>query len=200
MTVPLRSAFPDIQERWETGPIGNTSTAVTVDFRYSVTNFCVLIGELKPPQTINPLFWNNPNAIQTNKTRLGRELRMYAFHYKCPQVCCFDGKLSTIAFLFYLAILAFYEHAYFEYTRHPSGARLMTVLIILLGLLLGGIYCLEEMTLSPLNDNASQVGTWEHTSAYAPTPGNFGRECTPSIYTLSPDRIFGERSTPLSQS
>jgi hypothetical protein len=49
------------------------------------------------------------------------------------------------------------------------------------------------------NDDTSQVGVWEQL-AYAPTAGDCNRDCTPSVYTLSPDRILGERSTPSPQS
>ncbi|KAA8641539.1 uncharacterized protein ATNIH1004_011675 [Aspergillus tanneri] len=79
-----------------------------------------------------------------------------------------------------------------------SGVTLMALLIILLGLLLGGIYCLEEINSIPINyDFATQVSRWEQTPSYAPTPGNFGREYTPSIYCPSPSRTDGEPSTPL---
>ncbi|GFF98316.1 conserved hypothetical protein [Aspergillus udagawae] len=64
--------------------------------------------------------------------------------------------------------------------------------------LLGGIFCLDEVTSSPLNNYiASQAGTWGQSPSYAPTPGDFGRERTPSEYSLSPTHRFGERSTPL---
>ncbi|KAF7174073.1 hypothetical protein CNMCM6106_008192 [Aspergillus hiratsukae] len=77
----------------------------------------------------------------------------------------------------------------------------MTLLIILFGLLLGGIFALDEVTSSPLNNYvASQAGTWGQSPSYAPTPGDFGRERTPSEYSLSPTHQFGERSTPLPQS
>ena len=64
--------------------------------------------------------------------------------------------------------------------------------------LLGGIYYREDMTSRPLNNNiASQFSAWERTPPYAPTPGNFGRERTPSEYCLSPNRTYGGGSTPL---
>ena len=64
--------------------------------------------------------------------------------------------------------------------------------------LLGGIYCLEDMTSSPLNNNAaSQFSAWEKTPPYAPTPGDFGRERTPSEYCLSLNHTYGGGSTPL---
>jgi hypothetical protein len=54
---------------------------------------------------------------------------------------------------------------------------------------------------SPLNNYiASQAGTWGQSPSYAPTSGDFGRERTPSVYSLSPNHLFGEHSTPLPQS
>ncbi|THC94767.1 hypothetical protein EYZ11_005759 [Aspergillus tanneri] len=38
---------------------------------------------------------------------------------------------------------------------------------------------------------------WERTPSYAPTPGDFGRERTPSVYCPSPNHTYGEPSTPL---
>ncbi|KAL2811012.1 hypothetical protein BDW59DRAFT_179413 [Aspergillus cavernicola] len=79
-----------------------------------------------------------------------------------------------------------------------SGATQMTLLIIIFSLLLGGILCLDEVTSPPLNNYiASQAGTWERTPSYPPTPGNFGRERTPSEYSFYP---IGERSPPVAQS
>ena len=64
--------------------------------------------------------------------------------------------------------------------------------------LLNGIYCLEDMTSSLLNNNtASQFSAWERTPSYAPTPGDFGRERTPSKYCLSLNHTYGGGSTPL---
>jgi hypothetical protein len=64
MTVPVVSGFtrfPSIQERSEVGPPGDTSTAVTVDCRYTFNGRCVLIGELKTHYTIDQVLWNAPN-------------------------------------------------------------------------------------------------------------------------------------------
>lgn len=47
---------------------------------------------------------------------------------------------------------------------------------------------------------ASQAGTWEQGPSYAPTPGDFGRERTPSEYGFSPGHADGGYSTPLPQS
>ena len=55
------------------------------------------------------------------------------------------------------------------------------------------------MALSPLSDVASQfrrIDPWEQTPSYAPTPGNFGHEHTPSRYSPSPNH-GNRRSTPL---
>ena len=104
----------------------------------------------------------------------------------------------------------------------PSGPTSMTLFIIFLSLsvsgfshtkyfhcvkltpddskirLLNGIYCLEDMTSSLLNNNtASQFSAWERTPSYAPTPGDFGRERTPSKYCLSLNHTYGGGSTPL---
>lgn len=80
----------------------------------------------------------------------------------------------------------------------------MNLIISLLVRLLTGIYCLEGMTFSPFYDNdASQFqppDPWIRTPSYAPTPGDFGRERTPSVFCPSPERILDETSTPLRQS
>lgn len=56
------------------------------------------------------------------------------------------------------------------------------------------------MSSSPFNNKVgSQAGTWEQTPLHAPTPGYFDRERTPSVYCPSPNRTYGERSTPLPQ-
>lgn len=68
--------------------------------------------------------------------------------------------------------------------------------------LLSGVYCLGGMTFGSCNNYASQpqlLDPWERTPSYAPTPGNFDRERTPSIFSLSPDRVPDERSSPLHQ-
>ncbi|XHF99663.1 hypothetical protein AWENTII_003192 [Aspergillus wentii] len=69
--------------------------------------------------------------------------------------------------------------------------------------ILSGIYCLEEMRFSPFNDDyASQIQqsySWERTPSYAPTPGNFGRDRTPSVFSFSSNREPDERSSPLRQ-
>ncbi|BAE62811.1 unnamed protein product [Aspergillus oryzae RIB40] len=77
-------------------------------------------------------------------------------------------------------------------------------LIILLVLLLSGIYCLEGMTFSPYyDDDASQLqppDPWIQTPSYAPTPGDFGRDRTPSVFCPSPEHVLDEPYTPLHQS
>ncbi|KAK2792690.1 hypothetical protein FQN50_010037 [Emmonsiellopsis sp. PD_5] len=90
MTLPIARALPRVEQRWEVGPIGPTHSPVTVDVRFATTHGCALIGELKRPGIIDPDSWSN-KTIQTNKTRIGKELRMYAHTYRCPQVFCFDG-------------------------------------------------------------------------------------------------------------
>lgn len=68
--------------------------------------------------------------------------------------------------------------------------------------LLSGVYCLGGVTFGSRNDYASQpqlLDLWERTPSYAPTPGNFDRERTPSIFCLSPDRVPDERPSPLHQ-
>lgn len=67
--------------------------------------------------------------------------------------------------------------------------------------LLGGILCLEEVSRSPVDSYiASQAGSCERSLSYAPTPGNFGREYTPSENGFSPYHQFSGRSTPVPQS
>lgn len=67
--------------------------------------------------------------------------------------------------------------------------------------LLGGILCLEEVSRSPVDSYiASQAGSCERSPSYAPTPGNFGREYTPSENGFSPDHQLSGRSTPVPQS
>ncbi|EHA21825.1 hypothetical protein ASPNIDRAFT_56474 [Aspergillus niger ATCC 1015] len=71
----------------------------------------------------------------------------------------------------------------------------MTLIILLFSLLLGRIICIDDVTNPPLNNYIpSQAYTWERTPSYAPTPGNFDRERTPSEYSLCPSC---ERSPPL---
>lgn len=63
--------------------------------------------------------------------------------------------------------------------------------------ILGGIFCLEDMSSYPLNgDVSNQVSGWEQTPSYAPTPGNFGREPTPSVFCPSPAYTYGDPSFP----
>ncbi|KAI9036240.1 uncharacterized protein KD926_002149 [Aspergillus affinis] len=79
----------------------------------------------------------------------------------------------------------------------------MALIIILLGLLLGGICCLEGMALSPMSDDyvsqVQQIGTWEQTPSYAPTPGFFDRERTLSVFSFSSNHVPEGRSSPLRQ-
>ena len=52
---------------------------------------------------------------------------------------------------------------------------------------LGGIFCLEEISSVPLNSGiVTQVSRWEPIPSYAPTPGDFGHERTPSIFAPLP--------------
>lgn len=63
--------------------------------------------------------------------------------------------------------------------------------------ILGGIFCLEDMSSYPLNgDVSNQVSGWEQTPSYAPTPGNFGREPTASVFCPSPAYTYGDPSSP----
>jgi hypothetical protein len=66
--------------------------------------------------------------------------------------------------------------------------------------LIGGIFCIEERGfVSSNNELASQIETWEQSSLFAPTPGNFDHH-TPSVYRPSPNRLYAERSTSLPRS
>ncbi|EAU30117.1 predicted protein [Aspergillus terreus NIH2624] len=72
----------------------------------------------------------------------------------------------------------------------------MTFLIILFGLILGGIFCLEDKSPDSLNnDIATQISRWERSPSYVPTPGNFGHEQTPSVSCPSPAYSYGDRSS-----
>ncbi|KAF2022824.1 hypothetical protein EK21DRAFT_95415 [Setomelanomma holmii] len=68
------TSYPQVTQRNQIGPQGNTSFTGTVDCRFDYANSTVLIGELKKPGTITP-DWSNPTATSTNKRRLGKELR-----------------------------------------------------------------------------------------------------------------------------
>lgn len=63
--------------------------------------------------------------------------------------------------------------------------------------ILRGIFCVEDMSSYPLNgDVGNQVSGWEQTPSYAPTPRNFGREPTPSVFCPSPAYTYGDPSSP----
>ncbi|KAF2197077.1 hypothetical protein GQ43DRAFT_356632, partial [Delitschia confertaspora ATCC 74209] len=92
ISSPVRAAwtYPRIFERNQVGPMGNTSFSGTVDCSFTYGNSCILIGELKSSGTVG-LQWTDSNKSSTNKSRLGKELRGYAYHYNCPQTFCYDG-------------------------------------------------------------------------------------------------------------
>ena len=53
------------------------------------------------------------------------------------------------------------------------------------------------MSSYPLNsDVATQPSRWEGTPSHAPTPGDFGRERTPSVFCSSPAYTYGDPSSP----
>lgn len=68
--------------------------------------------------------------------------------------------------------------------------------------LLSGVYYREGMNYTALDDDDTYrpelPNLWERTPSYAPNPGYFGRECTPSVIWSSPDpeEIVDERSSP----
>ncbi|GFN21441.1 uncharacterized protein AtWU_11250 [Aspergillus tubingensis] len=83
-----------------------------------------------------------------------------------------------------------------------SSAAHIALLVIIFSLLFGGICCLDDVALSPISETASParyLAPGEGTPSYAPTPGIFSRDGTPSGYSPSPSR--GRRSsTPLRHS
>lgn len=46
------------------------------------------------------------------------------------------------------------------------------------------------------SDITNQVSRWEQAPLYAPAPGDFGREQTPSVFCLSPAYTYGDPSSP----
>lgn len=77
MAYPVMLAFQSVlTQRSESGPLGSTSVNQTVDFLWGRGSSCVLIGELKRHGLIQPQMWTGM-ADDTNRKRLGRELRGY---------------------------------------------------------------------------------------------------------------------------
>ena len=63
--------------------------------------------------------------------------------------------------------------------------------------ILGGIFCLEDMRPYPLiSDIATEASRWEQSPSNAPTPGDFGREQTPSVSCASSTYSYGDPSSP----
>lgn len=55
------------------------------------------------------------------------------------------------------------------------------------------------MTFSPCSDDYPSVSIlrpWEETPSHAPTPGYYGRERTPSVFSISSDHVLEGRSSP----
>ncbi|KAK4642585.1 hypothetical protein QC761_0086040 [Podospora bellae-mahoneyi] len=78
------------------GPTGPTNTPVTVDYQLTwpmQNNIerAAIIGEMKQPFVIKELEWTTGQAPSTLTQRLQREMRGYAYHYRCPQVFVFDS-------------------------------------------------------------------------------------------------------------
>lgn len=78
---PIQSALygrngPFIDERSESGPLGQTHVNQTVDFTWGFGERCLVIGELKKPGIIDPSKWKTgPGGADTNRRLLGQELR-----------------------------------------------------------------------------------------------------------------------------
>ncbi|KAG4427346.1 hypothetical protein IFR05_017173 [Cadophora sp. M221] len=97
------SNAPKVWHNWETGPPGpDVHTAETVDAFYGVhiggraaPQHCATIGELKRPGVINKDQWLQQDP-RSDTVRLGKQMRMYAYQYKCPQAFCFDGKYLLV--------------------------------------------------------------------------------------------------------
>ena len=70
---------------------------------------------------------------------------------------------------------------------------------VLLTRILGGIYCLEGMTFRD-DPQINQSGSWSQTLSFAPTPGDFSRERTPSVFCPSPEHVLDDPHTPFGQS
>jgi hypothetical protein len=78
IAYPVMKAFRSVlTQRSESGPLGTTSVNQTVDFLWGRESSCVLIGELKRHGIINPQAWTTGRTDDTNRKRLGRELRGY---------------------------------------------------------------------------------------------------------------------------
>ncbi|KAL8649747.1 MAG: hypothetical protein Q9210_004214 [Variospora velana] len=74
----------NVTERAQTGPIGNTHIRTGDEV--------ILAVEHKRPLMIKEE-WSQPdNDGFATRNKLSRELRMYAFQYRCPHICLFDGK------------------------------------------------------------------------------------------------------------
>lgn len=72
------NAFSSVlTQRSEPGPLGTTSVSQTVDFLWGRGSSCLLLGELERHGIINPQVWTTGRTDDTNRKRLGRELRGY---------------------------------------------------------------------------------------------------------------------------
>ncbi|KAF1346387.1 hypothetical protein EJ07DRAFT_85290, partial [Lizonia empirigonia] len=90
------ASIPIVNELDQSGPLGNSSFGGFVDTQFFQvpTQELLATGEHKAPGVIEDE-WSP--AQQTSETQdLGRELRAYAYHYKCPQVFCYDGVTMVI--------------------------------------------------------------------------------------------------------
>ncbi|KAF7877685.1 hypothetical protein EAF04_001356 [Stromatinia cepivora] len=103
ITSWIEKAFgvvPKVWHRWETSPPGlNAHTAEKIDTWWGMYigqhQRCAAIGELKRPGIISIEQWQNPYP-GADANILGKEIRMYAHQYKCPQTFYFDGNYLLV--------------------------------------------------------------------------------------------------------
>ncbi|KAF7870609.1 hypothetical protein EAF04_004353 [Stromatinia cepivora] len=91
---------PKVWHRWEAGPPGlGVTTSETIDTWWGVYlgrhQRCAAIGELKRPGVIQKEEWYRAAPLR-DTSMLGKEMRMYAHQYKCPQAFIFDGNYLLI--------------------------------------------------------------------------------------------------------
>jgi hypothetical protein len=78
---PIQLAFqtdhgaPFIVQRSESGPLGPTQVSQTIDFTWGCGECCLMMGELKRHKIINPGRWRGELQVDSNRRRLGKELR-----------------------------------------------------------------------------------------------------------------------------
>jgi hypothetical protein len=76
ISLQVQLAFRSILvRRSESGPLGHTNYAQTIDLTYGHGDICVLCGEFKRHGIINVSRWTGQKTPDTNRTRLGREIR-----------------------------------------------------------------------------------------------------------------------------